>query len=375
VRAPAIHVLVIEDNPTDMLLLREALQGEGFVVTGVERLAEGLKRRAEGSFDVVLVDLGLPDSQGIGSFTAVHDAAPGVAILVLTILDDEEVALCAVREGAQDYLIKGEVDSRRIRRPIRYAIERKRLQDELARLLEREQQARREAEEANRSKDRFLMMVSHELRTPLTAITGWVNMLRQHELDAASHDRGLDVIARNTELLQRIVEDLLDFARIASGKVRIEARPVELSTVVDAALDTVQLAALAKGLRLSSSLDPAGARVMGDPDRLQQVVWNLLANAIKFTPAGGEVDVRLEREGADAKIRVRDTGKGLLEEDMEHIFQAFHQTETPSGRTGGLGLGLAIVRHLVEMHGGTIRAMSGGQGQGATFEVTLPLAA
>jgi signal transduction histidine kinase/ActR/RegA family two-component response regulator len=242
-------------------------------------------------------------------------------------------------------------------------------------LLLREKQARAEAEAANRLKDEFLATVSHELRTPLNSILGWAQLMRTNTLDSQSSARALDTIERNTKSLAQIIEDLLDVSRIISGKLRLEARPIELAPVIEAALDAIRPAADAKNIRLRVSVDRS-ARVSGDPNRLQQVAWNLLSNAIKFTPTGGEVAVSLERDPSTASIMVTDNGEGIAEEFLPYVFDRFRQADSTFARMhGGLGLGLAIVRHLVEMHGGEVRAESAGRGKGATFTVSFPLVA
>lgn len=254
--------------------------------------------------------------------------------------------------------------------------ERKEAEEELRASLIREQMARAEAETANRLKDEFLATVSHELRTPLTAIMGWSHMLRHGRLDETSMARAIDTIERNAKSQAQLVEDILDVSRVVSGKLRLNIEQVDASSIINAAIDSVQLAADSKGIQLGVTLDPSARQVAGDSSRLQQVVWNLLSNAIKFTPSGGRVEVRLERADSDAQIRVSDTGQGISSEFLPFIFERFRQADgTSTRRHGGLGLGLAIVRHLVELHGGTVKADSPGEGCGATFTIRLPLAA
>jgi len=238
------------------------------------------------------------------------------------------------------------------------------------------EESRRKLDAANRAKDEFLATLSHELRTPLNAILGWVRLLRSGTLDAAGASRGPEVIERNTRLLAQLIEDLLDVSRIITGKLRLDVGSIDLVSVIVAAMEAVQTAADAKGIRLEASLDPALGPVSADPSRLQQVVWNLLTNAIKFTPAGGRVDIRLERRDSMARVTVSDTGQGIRRELLPFVFDRFRQGETSIGRRyGGLGLGLAIVRHIVELHGGDVNAESAGEGRGAIFTVDLPLTA
>jgi PAS domain S-box-containing protein len=236
--------------------------------------------------------------------------------------------------------------------------------------------AREQAQEASRTKDEFLATVSHELRNPLNAILGWMRMLRSGRLDEGKEERALETIERNTEAQLALVEDILDVSRIINGKMRIVLRPVSLSQVISAAVDTVRPAAEQKGIHIETACDASADSCSGDPDRLQQVVWNLLSNAIKFTARGGRVEVRLERADSHVTVSVRDNGRGIAPEFLPYVFERFRQAESISTRTqGGLGLGLAIVRHVVESHGGTVSVDSPGEARGTTFVVRLPLRA
>jgi signal transduction histidine kinase/CheY-like chemotaxis protein len=247
---------------------------------------------------------------------------------------------------------------------------------ERERLLEEAVAARGEAVAVNRAKDVFLATLSHELRTPLTAILGWSRVLRDRKMDEESARHGLDVIERNAEAQHQLIRDLLDVSRIISGKLQLKPRQVGLAPIVEAALDSVRQAADAKAIRLGAEYDDEADLVTGDPDRLQQVVWNLLSNAIKFTPKGGRVGVRVERDGSDVRVRVSDTGQGIAPEFLPHVFERFRQQDGSTTREhGGLGLGLAIVRHLVEQHGGQVSAESAGEQLGSTFTFNLPIAA
>ena len=247
-------------------------------------------------------------------------------------------------------------------------------EQQLVRLLAREQDARKEAETANRAKDEFLATVSHELRTPLNAIAGWVQILRKNVNNAESFAHGIEIIDRNVKMQTKIIEDILDVSRIITGKLNLDVTPVNLVPLIEAALESVRLAAEVKAIRIQTVFNDPDSLVSGDPNRLQQIVWNLVSNAIKFTPKSGTVSVRLERAGSQAEITVSDTGKGINQEFLPFVFDRFRQADSTSTRHhSGLGLGLAIVRHLVEMHGGTVHATSDGEEQGATFIVRLPL--
>ena len=227
-------------------------------------------------------------------------------------------------------------------------------------------------EEANRAKEDFLATLSHELRTPLNAMLGWTRLLRMGKLDAEASSRALDTIERNARAQEQLIADILDLSRIVTGKLRLTLRPIDLVPAVDAALDAVRPAAVAKGVRLLSDLASC-TMVLGDPDRLQQVLWNLLVNAIKFTPPGGQVAVSLECRAETAVVTVADSGEGIAADVLPFIFDRFRQGDSSVTRPhGGLGLGLSIVRHFVEMHGGCVTASSEGKGKGAAFAVELP---
>ncbi|HEY7205807.1 MAG TPA: PAS domain S-box protein [Methylomirabilota bacterium] len=251
---------------------------------------------------------------------------------------------------------------------------RKAIERERTELLARERAARAEAETANRAKDDFLTTLSHELRTPLNAVYGWAAILKSGQVDEATRAKAIDTIMRNSNSQVQLIDDLLDIGRISSGKLRLEVQSVELAPVIEAALEAVRPAALAKSIDLETDLAPSTGPITGDPSRLQQVVWNLLSNAVKFTPAGGRVEVRLARASPHVEIVVRDTGGGITPELLPHVFERFRQGDSSSTRLhAGIGLGLTLVKQLVELHGGTVVAESDGLGQGATFTVRLPM--
>ena len=233
-----------------------------------------------------------------------------------------------------------------------------------------------EEREANRIKDEFLSTLSHELRTPLNAILGWTQLLRMGKTDPAELTHGLNVIERNVRMQTKLIEDLLDVSRISTGKLRLGVRPMSLAPVIESAADAVRPAADAKRIKIVFNLDATADQISGDPDRLQQVVWNLLSNAVKFTPPSGRIEVALERVGGQAQVRVTDSGQGIDPKFLPFVFDRFRQGDSSSTRShGGLGIGLTIVRHIVELHGGTVEAHSRGEGQGSTFVVNLPVKA
>ena len=249
-------------------------------------------------------------------------------------------------------------------------------QDERDMLLESERRARQDAEQANRLKDEFLATLSHELRSPLNAIVGWGHVLKRNALGNPEILRGLEIIERNARAQTQIINDLLDMSRIMTGKVQLNVRAFSLQRVIAAALEAIRPAAEAKGVHLDTTLDADSDRIRGDPNRVQQIMWNLLTNAVKFTPAGGRVHVRARRVDSQIEISVEDTGVGIAGQFLPFVFDRFRQADASTTRIyGGLGLGLSIVKSLVELHGGSVRARSGGEGLGATFVATLPLPA
>lgn len=242
-----------------------------------------------------------------------------------------------------------------------------------SRLLTSEKLARNDAERANRLKDEFLATISHELRNPLNAILGWAHMLRLGKLNEANTERAVDSIYRNAKSQSQLVADLLDVSRIISGKLRLDVRTVDLIQIINAAIDSIRPSAEAKSIRVQALLDPAAGPISGDADRLQQVVWNLLSNALKFTPKGGRIQVKLQRIDSHVEIEVSDSGVGISKEFLPYVFDRFRQADASSTRIhGGLGLGLSIVHQLVDLHGGSVSVHSEGEGKGATFTITLP---
>ena len=245
--------------------------------------------------------------------------------------------------------------------------------EERSRLLSNENIARREAERANRLKDEFLATISHELRNPLNAILGWAHMMRLGKLNEANTERAIETIYRNAKSQTQLVADLLDVSRIISGKLRLDVRTVDLISIINAAIDSIRPATDAKSIRLQTMLDPAAGPISGDADRLQQIVWNLLTNAVKFTPKGGRIQVKLQRVDSRVEIVVSDSGVGISKEFLPYVFDRFRQADASSTRIhGGLGLGLSIVHQLVDLHGGTVSVQSEGEGKGATFTIMLP---
>ncbi|HYV83604.1 MAG TPA: ATP-binding protein [Pyrinomonadaceae bacterium] len=375
---PRARILLADDN-TDM---REYLRRLLATKYDVEAVAEGetaLAAALSQKFDLVLSDVMMPKLDGFGLLKALRadERTRTTPVILLSARAGEESRVEGMGAGADDYLIKpfsareliarveAHLNLQRVRREAEEAV---------LQLIAREQKARASAEIANRVKDDFLAMLSHELRTPLNAIFGWTHLLKRGKLSDADRARGIDIIERNAEAQRAIIDELLDISRIVTGKLQLEPKPIELVSVIQAAIDAVRPAAEAKNIQIVTALDANAGLVMGEAVRLQQVVWNLLSNAVKFTPKDGQVEVELRSVGPRVEIVIRDTGEGIAPEFLPYIFERFRQADTSAKRShGGLGLGLSIVSSLVAMHSGDIRAESDGKGTGATFIVTLPL--
>src|SRR5215210_1161366 len=370
-----VRVLLVEDDEDDYVLTRDLLNeidSHRFELEWVPSYEAAVERVGRNDFDVALFDFRLGSRTGLDLLQAARERHCTAPVILMTGQGDLEVDLQAMRSGAADYLVKGRMDAALLERSIRYAIQQQRMEEERIRLA-REQEKRFQAEAANRAKDEFLALVSHELRTPLQAVIAWVTLLEEGSLDAAQQARAVEVIARNARAQAQIIDDLLDLSRIVNGTLRLVLEPVELAPVVEKAVEALQPASEAKSIRLQTRIEETPVQVSGDAGRLQQILSNLLSNAVKFTPEGGHVEVELSRDGDRARLVVRDTGRGIPADFLPRVFERFHQAEGTGGdRQGGLGLGLAIVRYLVEAHGGTIRAESPGEGRGATFTVEIP---
>jgi signal transduction histidine kinase len=392
--APA-RLLVVDDEENIVLTISEVLRLEGYAVDVASSGAEVIALFDRGAeYDLILTDLHMDDGDGLSLLEEVRRRSPLTITIVLTGFAALETAIDALRKGAYDYLTKPCIIAE-LTHTVRRGIEHRLLMlaerearagvEELNRELESRVEERtaelsrvnRELTEANRMKDIFLATLSHELRTPLTPVLGWVNLLRTGgpAVDPSMLAQGLDAIERNARLQARLVDDLLDISRIVSGKLRIEWEPVNLCMVVELATEPVRADAIAREIELSVELPDCPVVVQGAPLRLQQIVWNLLSNAVKFTARGGRVRVSARRVGGEARIEVSDTGAGIAPEFLPHVFDRFRQADGSTTRQfGGLGLGLAIVRALAELHGGWVRAESEGLGHGSRFTFGLPCA-
>jgi signal transduction histidine kinase len=381
-----VNILLVDDQPAKLLTYETILSGLGENLIRANSGKEALEHLLKREIAVVLVDVCMPELDGfeLAAMIRSHPRFQKTAIiLVSSVLVEAVDQLKGYDSGAVDYISVPIVPGL-LRAKVavfadlyRKTEELKRLNQELERrVAERTveiEAARQEAERANQLKDEFLAILSHELRTPLNAITGWAHMLLNGGLDPKTQHKAVETINRNASLQARLIADLLDVSRIVSGRLRLDLKPVNLSSIVQAALDTIRPEAVAKQIEVEAALEDLEP-IAGDSARLQQVVSNLLSNAIKFTPATGHVGISTRREGEQVELAVRDDGPGIRPEFLPHIFDRFRQGDTSTTRLHqGLGLGLTIVRRLVEMHGGSVQAMNREDGPGAIFRVILPV--
>jgi signal transduction histidine kinase len=373
------RILLADDN-ADMRHYVSRLFSQRFSVTSVADGMAALEVARKERPDLILSDIMMTGLDGFGLLHAIRmdPDLRTIPVILLSARAGEEARVEGLAAGADDYLVKP-FSARELMARVEAHLEMTKIRREseltIRGLYEAAQKARSDAETANRLKDEFLATVSHELRTPLNAILGWTRLLRTGRLDEQRKQQAVEIVERNAIAQQQIVEDILDVSRIITGKLRLEVAPVDLGPIVEAAVDSMKPSADAKGVRLQSIVDSGANIVLGDPNRLQQIVWNLLSNAVKFTSRGGRVQVALERKASHSEVTVRDTGKGISQDFLPYVFERFRQADSSSTRKyGGLGLGLAIVRHLTELNGGSVEAFSPGENQGATFTVRLPLA-
>jgi signal transduction histidine kinase len=373
------RILWADDN-ADMRAYVARLLGERFEVEAVGDGEAALASARANPPDLVLTDVMMPRLDGFGLLRELRNdpALAEVPIILISARAGEESRVEGVAAGADDYLVKP-FGARELMARVETHVKMSRLRRDAKaqreQLLQSERAARSDAEQANRLKDEFLATLSHELRSPLNAILGWTYLMEREPENAAIVRQGVEVVARSARLQAALISDLLDMSRIAAGKIRLEIEDVSLPPLVTGSVDAIRHVALAKGVRVESTIEPIDDPVRADSTRIEQIVSNLLSNAVKFTPQGGLVRVDLARQGAVAQIVVHDTGVGIRREFLPYVFERFRQADAPTTRhTGGLGLGMAIVKQLCELHGGTVGVESGGEGQGATFTVRLPLA-
>ncbi|MGE3489239.1 MAG: response regulator [Vicinamibacterales bacterium] len=408
-----VNLLVVDDRDENLLALEAVLSDPAYRIVRARSGREALKEVLDQDFALILLDVQMPGVDGYETAVLIRERPRSrqTPIIFLTANDwGSQHVFRGYTVGAVDYLVKPvapdvlrskvavfvelfnkqealrhaqeELESRIAERTRELASanvalsaeieERVRIEQERVSLLKREQAARLEAEAANRLKDEFLATLSHELRTPLNAIMGWAHVLGQSSGDRPTVQRAADVIRQNAAAQAQLIEDILDVSRIVGGRLVLDTSPVAMRSVIEDAIESLTPASSAKGIQIVRLL-AEGLQVHGDRDRLQQVVWNLVANALKFTPKGGRVEVELLDEGGDVTVRVTDSGIGISADFLPFVFDRFRQADSSmSRRHSGLGLGMAIVRHLVELHGGTVSVESDGEGKGATFRLRLP---
>ena len=386
------RLLVVDDEESLRITTAAIFEQEGYIVDTAASGDEALELLTKADYDLVLTDLHMEGGDGLSVLNQIRRHSPLTISVVLTGFASVESAIAALQEGAYDYLVKP-CDIESMKHTIRRGVEHRRLMlaehkartdleqlnlDLEQRIEERTAELKRlnaELADANRAKDVFLATLSHELRTPLTPVVGWIKLLRSGTLDDKSVAQALDAIERNAWLQSRLIDDLLDTSRIATGKLHFEPKPTDLNVTVKAAVDTVRTSAASRNIELTISLSPASLMVMGEPIRLQQIAWNIVSNAIKFTEPGGKVKVSTGVSGSQAYFEVVDTGVGIVPEFLPHVFDRFRQADgSTSRRHGGLGLGLAIADALTKLHGGKLEAQSEGEGHGSSFTLRLDLA-
>jgi signal transduction histidine kinase len=399
-----INILLVDDNPANLLSLETILQAPDRNLVRAFSGGEALKFLLSKDAAVILLDVRMPEIDGLETAAMIRERERTRDIPIIFLTAYESAGKTHLTRGyalgAVDYITKP-IEPSALKSKVAVFVElyrkseqikqlyadlqrhaaaleqeiadRKRAEMERAESLLRAQAAQAKAEEANRLKDEFLATVSHELRAPLTAMLGWVSLIQGGRLDKESKERALETVKRNARTQKKLVDDLLDVSSIGAGNFSLDLEPTAIFHVIESAVECVRPEAEAKGIRLQKDLDPAVHMFLLDPNRFQQVIWNLVQNAVKFTPAGGAVEVRLRYLNGQAEIEVIDTGIGIAPEFLPFVFDRFRQANGSITRKhGGLGLGLAIVQSLVEMHGGTVGVESAGEGQGSTFKITLP---
>jgi signal transduction histidine kinase len=367
--------LVVDDHDASRFAHASVLRREGHTVFEATRLSEAEQMIRDFRPDVIVLDINLPDGNGLDFCRRIKKDSDLRGTMVLQMsasMVTPDDAAASLDAGADAYIAEP-VPSQVLVATAQAMLRLSRAERALQETVAREQEARAEAETANRLKDDFLATLSHELRTPLNAIIGWTTLIRTMPMDEAAIKEAITVIERNAKAQATLIDDLLDVARIAQGQMQLANLPVHLPAIVAASIDTIRPAAEAKQITVNVDIKSSPMLTLrGDPVRMQQVVWNLLSNAVKFTPGKGRIDVNVSADDEAVEIKVADNGRGIRPELLPRIFDRFRRGEDATPRVGGLGLGLAIARQLVEMHGGTLTGWSAGENQGTTFTIRIP---
>jgi signal transduction histidine kinase len=379
------HLLIVDDDRILVDALRELLKRRfpGSTIDTCTSAEQSTELIAREDYDAIISDIRMPGTDGLQLLEKAHELRPNTPIVLVTGLGEYDLAVKALRGGAfdfitkpvdTDYLAASVARALRVREVAReLELQKRALAEHAAALAHIVDDQTRELREANRMKDEFIATLSHELRTPLTAILGWSRLLLRDELDGELRKQALEAVERNATHQAHLVDDLLDVSRIMTGKLHLSPRTVLMGRIVASALEALGQSIRGRALTIERDIDMHDARVLGDADRLQQVVSNLLSNAAKFTPSGGRMLVRLRREANQVVLTVKDSGIGIPADFLPNVFERFRQADASLARShGGLGVGLSIVKHIVELHGGTVEATSDGSGKGSTFTVRLP---
>jgi signal transduction histidine kinase len=376
------RVLLLDDGSdhADVVVAALAEASSALEVVTVRGRDALLAELAAGDVELIVTAPRLLWSDEVSVLETVKSSLPEVPMIVWGAPVADGDTIDGMRTNLDEYVVKSPAQVAWLRFAIRRALERRgsreeaeRLREQQRELMERERASVLEADGAHRVRDEFLATLSHEFRTPLSALVGWTRLLREGGVDQETMERAIDSMDRSCNMLVDLIEDLLDMSDITMGRVRLRVATTDLVGILDDVVEAFRPAAEARNIQIQSRLDRGAGRVSADPGRLRQVVWNLVANAVKFTPAGGRVTLRLERDGSSVKVVVADTGRGISPEFLPFVFDRFRQAEPSRRRTnGGVGVGLSIAKHLVELHGGTLEAASEGTGKGATLTVRIP---
>ena len=369
-------ILNVDDTDASRYSKSRILRRAGYEVIEAATVAQTFKSLGERQPDLILLDVHLPDGNGIDVCRRIKadPATRGIPVIQISATFVEGHDRAEGLEGGAEIYLTEPLEPKELETVVSVLLRLHQTELQREEAFQRERAARLEAEQATRLKDEFLANLSHELRTPMNIIIGWTHLLKIGAIGDAQKERALDAITRAARSQAQLIEDLLDVSRIVTGKFRLTLRPVDLGSIIEAAIDSMKLAAQSRQIVFHAPAKFASVRVLGDPERLQQAIWNLLSNAVKFTPANGSVELRLETDGERGRVSIIDSGVGITPEFLPFVFDRFRQADGTSTREYmGMGLGLAIVRHVIELHGGEVGAASEGRNRGSQFWISLPV--